>query len=212
MIRPLFAIIAKQPDAYLHCIMRFLSFLFLITPNLIDPASGASNSQSLLESLDEVPVLHFTLSRRGGVFTATVPGNDWVNLTYLTQELDRTECRFNLTKREAKGNKLVRKAKADETGGKDSGTLMGDIATNGTWYVGFAAALSTGSLGSPSSSSDRYAMLKIGEPPQEIEMDLNMLVSDFYVTTTSSKRGNKYDDYFSKSHCKMCTTAEGNSG
>lgn len=208
MIQPLFTIIAKQPDVYLHLIMRFLSFLFLITPNLIDPASGAANSQSLLKSLDEVPVLHFILSRRGGVFTATVPGDDWVNLTHLTQELDRTECRFNLTKREAKGNKLVRKPKADETGGKDSGTLMGDIATNGTWYVGLAVALSTGTLGLPSSSSNRYAMLKIGEPPQEIEMDLNMLVSDFYVTTTSSKRGNKYDDYFSKSHCKVCTATE----
>lgn len=135
--------------------MRFLSFLLLVTPYLTDPASGASNAQSLLKSLDEVPVLHFTLSRRGGVFTATVPGNDWVNLPYLTQELDRTECRFNLTKREAKGNKLVRKAKADETGGRESRTLMGDIASNGTWYVGFVIILSIGALDSSSNSLDQ---------------------------------------------------------
>lgn len=42
-------------------------------------------------------------------------------------------------------------------------------------------------------------MVKIGDPPQEIEMDLNMLVSDFYVVTTTSRSGSKYDDYFSKS-------------
>lgn len=42
-------------------------------------------------------------------------------------------------------------------------------------------------------------MVKIGDPPQEIEMDLNMLVSDFYVVTTTSRSGSKYDDFFSKS-------------
>ena len=43
-------------------------------------------------------------------------------------------------------------------------------------------------------------MVKIGDPPQAIEMDLNMLVSDFYVITTTSRTGSKYDDLFSKSH------------
>ena len=115
--------------------MHFLSFLILTTSYLVNAASATSTPQSILQSLDVAPVLHFTLNRRGGVFTATVPENDWVNITYLAEELDRTECRFNLTKREAKGNKLVRKAKADETGGKESGTLMGDVAANGMWYV-----------------------------------------------------------------------------
>ena len=45
----------------------------------------------------------------------------------------------------------------------------------------------------------RYAKINIGDPPQEIEMDLNMLVSDFYVVTTTSRKGSKYDDFFSKS-------------
>ena len=45
----------------------------------------------------------------------------------------------------------------------------------------------------------RYAKVKIGDPPQEIEMDLNMLVSDFYVTTTTSRKGSRYDDFFSQS-------------
>ena len=47
--------------------------------------------------------------------------------------------------------------------------------------------------------SCRYAKVKIGDPPQEIEMDLNMLVSDFYVTTTTSRKGSRYDDFFSQS-------------
>lgn len=45
----------------------------------------------------------------------------------------------------------------------------------------------------------RYANIKIGDPPQEIEMDLNMLVFDFYVVTTTSRKGSRYDDYFSQS-------------
>lgn len=46
----------------------------------------------------------------------------------------------------------------------------------------------------------RYAKVSIGDPPQEIEMDLNMLVSDFYVVTTSSRVGSRFDEFFSKSY------------
>lgn len=49
-------------------------------------------------------------------------------------------------------------------------------------------------------SRSRYAKIKIGDPPQEIEMDLNMLASDFYVLTTTSRKGSRYDDYFSQTH------------
>lgn len=45
----------------------------------------------------------------------------------------------------------------------------------------------------------RYAKIKIGDPPQEVEMDLNMLASDFYVVITTSRKGSKYDDLFSQS-------------
>lgn len=45
----------------------------------------------------------------------------------------------------------------------------------------------------------RYAKIRIGDPPQEIETDLNMLVSDFYVVTTTSRKGSRYDDFFSQS-------------
>ena len=121
------------PRLHSLLIMHVPVFLTILLSSLFHVTSAIFADQSILASLDELPVLHFTLSRRGGVFTAIVPGTDWVNLTYLTEELDRTECRFNLTRREAKGNKLIRKAKADETGGKESSTLMGELATNGTW-------------------------------------------------------------------------------
>lgn len=48
-------------------------------------------------------------------------------------------------------------------------------------------------------SGDRYATIRIGEPPQEIEMDLNMLASDFYIAITTSRSGSRYDDLFSQS-------------
>jgi hypothetical protein len=48
------------------------------------------------------------------------------------------------------------------------------------------------------SALSRFAKVQIGQPPQEIEVDLDMLTSDFYVLTTTSSRGSKYDDYFSK--------------
>ena len=44
----------------------------------------------------------------------------------------------------------------------------------------------------------RYAKFNIGNPPQEIEVDLNMLVSDFYIMATTSRKGSKYDDFFSQ--------------
>ena len=86
-----------------------------------------------LGSLDTAPVLHFTLTRRGGKFAPTEFARDHVNLTYLARELEKTEARFNLTKREVKGNKLVRKAKSNDMGGRDSSGLMGEVAVDGIW-------------------------------------------------------------------------------
>ena len=98
-------------------------------------AVTTAGSQSLLRSLDAAPVLHFTLARRGGSFVATESTKDFVNLTYLTQELERVEGRFNLTSRVVKGNKLVRKAKSDGAKGSDEGALMGNIGEDGLWFV-----------------------------------------------------------------------------
>ena len=39
----------------------------------------------------------------------------------------------------------------------------------------------------------------MGTPPQEVEVDLNMLIADFYVLITTSRKGSRYDDLFSQS-------------
>jgi hypothetical protein len=62
-------------------------------------------------------------------------------MIYLSQELEKTESRFNLTQREVKGNKLIRKAKSNGSGGEEKGLTMGDAATDGIWYVGYRYAL-----------------------------------------------------------------------
>lgn len=90
-----------------------------------------ATATTVLRSLDNVPVQHFTITRRGGKFEPTVFGRDYVNMTYLAQELEKTESRFNLTKREVKGNKLIRKAKSDSSDGRD---LTHQVATEGIWW------------------------------------------------------------------------------
>lgn len=113
-----------------------MHYLFCLTIKafiLISPTLVASSTQAVLRDLDNAPVLHFTLARRGGVFAATELGQDFVNLTYLAQELDKVEARFNLTRREVKGNKLVRTAKSNELRRSDEGGLMGEVATDGVW-------------------------------------------------------------------------------
>ena len=110
-------------------VMHFLPPLVLLSGLL----SYTLATAQALRSPDTAPALHFTLTRRGGKFSPTEFALDYVNLTYLAQELEKTEARFNLTKREVKGNKLVRKAKSNDAGGKDSNALMGEVATDGIW-------------------------------------------------------------------------------
>lgn len=177
---------------------------FLITFTLLSIANLALGSISVLRSLDVAPVLHFTLARRGGSFAATEWTKDYVNLTYLVQELEKIEDRFNLTQRVVKGNKLVRKAKIGGAEGSDEGALMSKIADDGLWFVSCffldSPQVVHVSVHSPLvlNQGSRYAKIKIGEPPQEVEMDLNMLAADFYVVLTTSRLGSKYDDLFSQ--------------
>jgi len=46
----------------------------------------------------------------------------------------------------------------------------------------------------------RYTNLKIGTPPQNIEMDLDMLTADFAVLSTTALKGSRYEEFFSKSY------------
>ena len=43
-------------------------------------------------------------------------------------------------------------------------------------------------------------MLHIGEPQQSIEMDLDMLAPDFYLLSTTSDHGSKFESFFSSTH------------
>lgn len=100
----------------------------------------------VVRSLDNAPVLHFTLFRRGGKFAPIEHACDYVNMTYLAQELEKTESRFNLTQREVKGNKLVRKAKSNGFGSEENGLTMGEETTDGIWYINRPQSLSTAAL------------------------------------------------------------------
>jgi len=100
--------------------MRFVSFLILTTFILTSHATTSPPGP---------PTLHFTIARRGGAF----PTEDIANLTFLADELATAEARFNLTRREVRGNKLVRKAKERGVGGKEEGKLMGDLGLAGRW-------------------------------------------------------------------------------
>lgn len=53
-------------------------------------------------------------------------------------------------------------------------------------------------------AGSRFAKVSLGM--QEVEMDLDMLLSDFYVVTTTSTAGSRYDDFFSESYGMNCLT------
>ena len=106
----------------------------LTTTLLLSPASALPPSLPPLRSLDEVPVIHFTISRRGGAFESFALGEEVANLAYLVEELEKAEERFNLTRREVKGNKLIRKAKVKGVGGNEVGRLMSNVAEDGRWW------------------------------------------------------------------------------
>ena len=87
---------------------------------------------SLVAALfDQPPAIHYTLQRRGGAFAP----NWTANLTYLSEQLKIAESRFNFTRREVKGNKIVRVPKEKAVGGGDVTKLMGEYGRPGNWLV-----------------------------------------------------------------------------
>ncbi len=126
----------------MHSSLLFPFALFLYHTRFGTSAAGTNpNRHIALHALDTAHVIHFTLSRRGGVVNTTSFSKDYVNLPNLLHNLEQAEARFNLTKREVKGNKLVRKAK-DVSGSGEEGVLMGEVATEGVWLV-FAVNLTS---------------------------------------------------------------------
>lgn len=110
--------------------MHLHSFLILATSYLASTSAAALPST---QSRDSSTVLHFTLARRGGSFQPFEFGRGIANLTYLNDEVARVKRRYGLTRREVKGNKLVRKPKEKEVGGKEAGKLMSKVAEDGKW-------------------------------------------------------------------------------
>jgi hypothetical protein len=89
------------------------------------------------------------------------------------------EFRFNATTRDFVGNKVVHKPKRLR-GTQASSTLLGDVGREGNWF----------------------ASLNIGEPVQQVDMDLDMLTADWWIFSTSSGKGSFYLDFNSKTYGK----------
>jgi hypothetical protein len=89
------------------------------------------------------------------------------------------EQRFNAATRDFIGNKVVRKPKRLH-GTQASSTLLGDVGREGNWF----------------------ANLHIGEPVQEVNMNLDMLTADWWIFSTSSDKGSFYLDFNSSTYGK----------
>ena len=147
------------------CGVRFCIFISLL---------WCVSMSTVLQALEPAKVLHFPIERRSGPFSAGIIANR----TFLYAQLDAVTARFNLTRREIRGNRLVRKAKNMEG---SEGALMGlsQVGRSGGWFVKF----------------------RFGQPHQTVQVDLDLLTSDFFLFTTTSRRGSQFWDFHSNSYC-----------
>lgn len=98
-------------------------------------------------------------------------------MTSLLGELKLVEARFNATTREFMGNKVVRTPKRIR-GTQASTILLGEVGREGNWF----------------------ADLRMGDPAQTVDMDLDMLTADWWVFSTSSSKGSWFLDFNSKTY------------
>lgn len=77
----------------------------------------------------EISLAHLTLNRRGGA----VARHEAANLTQLLHLLHGVEGRYHRSKREVKGNKLVRKWKARSAGTTNDEQLLSEPGKDGSW-------------------------------------------------------------------------------
>lgn len=119
-------------------------------------------------------IVHYTLNRRGGPFISSAIAN----LTVFSEQLSQAETRFSHTKRSLERNRVSRIPKVQGSEGGDAKQLLGTIGLNGTWY----------------------ATLKIGSPEQSIQVDVDLLSSDFLLYSTTSSLGSKFEALFSQSY------------
>jgi hypothetical protein len=78
---------------------------------------------------EEIHVAHLTIHRRGGAVARREPAN----LTHLAKLLQDVEKRYSRVKREVKGNKLVRRWRARNTGTTEDEHLLDEPGQEGSW-------------------------------------------------------------------------------
>lgn len=124
-------------------------------------------------TLASFPPIHYTISRRGG----SIPSSGTANFTYLLDQLQIVETRFSATTRDFDGNKVVRKPKR-KRGTQASTILLGEVGREGNWF----------------------AKLRMGEPVQSVDVDLDMLTADWWMFSASTEKGSFFWDFQSKTY------------
>lgn len=136
-----------------------------------------------------LPPIHYTIARRGGSF----PAPDTANLTFLQSVLADTHARFTNSERVLKDNKVVRVPRRWHDG-QITNTTNIPLQSRSDAHSRSGTHLQPGTtlLGEVGSPGSWFASLKIGEPSQNVDMDLNMLTADFVVVSTPSGKGSFY--------------------
>ncbi|KAK5045926.1 hypothetical protein LTR84_008712 [Exophiala bonariae] len=120
------------------------------------------------------PAIHLPLTRRGNRFSR----RETANLTYLADILQAVEAKYASSYREVDGNRLVRRWRLKDNDDENDPHLIDVAGHPNRWYT----------------------HLKVGEPPQDLEVELDMLSPDFYTVVTTSERGSAYNASGSRSH------------
>ncbi|KAF7947623.1 hypothetical protein EAE96_008705 [Botrytis aclada] len=145
-----------------------------------------------------LPPLHYTITRRSGSF----PAPDTANLTFLQCTLADINARFTNSERILKGNKVVRVPKRWHDG--QITNITNAQPRSGTYLQPGTTLL--GEVGNPGSW---FTSLKIGEPSQNVDLDLNMLTADFTIISTPSGKGSFYLEERSRTYSVSNDNDEG---
>lgn len=131
---------------------------------------------AIVFAISTLPPIHYPLTRRSGSF----PAPDTANLTFLLEEVEAITSRFQATVLSFRSDSLVRKPRHLH-GTQASTILLGDVGLEGSWF----------------------ASLRIGEPAQELDMDIDMLAADWWVLSTKSGRGSFFLDFNSRTYREL---------
>ncbi|KEF58289.1 uncharacterized protein A1O9_06215 [Exophiala aquamarina CBS 119918] len=119
-------------------------------------------------------IIHLPLFRRGNRFSRREPAN----MTHLAEVLQAVEAKYAPSYREVEGNRLVRRWRMKDNDDENDPHLIDVAGHLDRWYTRFT----------------------VGEPPQSLEVELDMLSPDFYTVVTTSGKGTLYDASASSTH------------